>query len=98
MPDHCFKSYNRLVENLIDIEVAFNPDVNGLPLKQFINQSTFDEQMCSYDWPKENPILASTKWGDINKIVGLSISGVPIFSGTSEYGQDTFFPSNSSEK
>jgi hypothetical protein len=54
--------------------------------------------MCSYNWPKEIPIMSSTKKGDVNSIVGMSLSGVPIFSGTSELGQDAFFPANNSGK
>ncbi len=83
-----------LIENLIDIEVAFNPDINGLSLNTFGSQLILDEHFCRYDWPKSSPSLSTLKKGTAQSIVGFSLAGVPIFSGTSEYGKDALISFN----
>jgi len=35
---------------------------------------------------------------DIHKVVGIALNGVPLFSGTSEFGFDVFFPKKYNSK
>lgn len=93
-PDHCFKSATPLIENLIDFEVAFTPDISGISPSTFGTQSLYDDHFCRYDWPKSPPTLFTLKKGEVKSIVGLTLAGVPIFSGTSEFGSDAFFSNN----
>ena len=91
MPDHCFRTSSPLIENLIDFEVAFTADINGISPSTFGNQSLYDEHFCQYDWPISPPTLSTLKKGEVKSVVGISLAGVPIFSGTSEFGQDALF-------
>jgi hypothetical protein len=91
MPDHCFRTSNSLIENLIDFEVAFTADINGVSPSTYGIQSLYDEHFCQYDWPKSPPTLSTLKKGEVKSVVGISLAGVPIFYGTSEFGQDALF-------
>lgn len=57
-------------------------------------QAALDSQVCEYDWPStSSPPPGFTKYsGNLDGVVGVSLTGVPIFAGTSEDNKDPFYP------
>eukprot|EP00347_Sterkiella_histriomuscorum_P022464 403338394 len=98
LPNHCMQPTNMFpIENVIDFEVAFSLSSSQLSKKAMIAQNIVDYYMCSMDWINDSATLESKYsynkiQGDLGGIIGISITGVPIYSGTSELFYDAFYP------
>ena len=97
MPDHCFESNTRFpAENLIDFEVEFNIYSNLLSFNEQDSQTLADISLCGKAWTKDTQLMRKHKFikhsGTTDNIVGITLNGLPIYSGTSEFGYDAYFP------
>lgn len=98
LPNHCYKAIvNNPEPQVIDFEVLFNPDVSGVKNTEITTQVDMDLRQCTQEMGKDTTIPAENEFtlkdgNPDNRIVGVSLSGVPFFGGTSEHGYDAFFP------
>lgn len=82
------------MNNNIDFEVYFNPTFKSPSVVEITDQGDLDLQVCDLDWTSSNPVPPGfTKFsGDLNGIVGVSFTGVPILTGTTSDDVDPFYP------
>lgn len=95
LPNHCYKAPSQAPsENAIDFEVAFGTDIYGLPPVDPGTQKQIDDALCNNQWPAALPFLynETTPSNNSRQLVGVSLTGVPIFSGASEYNLDAIRP------
>jgi hypothetical protein len=81
-------------ENFIDVEVLFNPS-SIKPLKDYPTVSALNAQICKWNWAytQSAPEGYTKNGGDLEGVVGIAFTGVPIFGGTSEANKDPLYPS-----
>ena len=93
-PDHCYNSATLPQANDIDFITPFNPSPPGFVNVSITTQAVLDAQICSDIWPTKftNPAGFSQYLGNINGMVGIAFTGVPIFDGSSEANVDALFP------
>lgn len=92
-PSHCYYSSFSPVNNNVDFEVLFNPTFKTPASVSITTQGDLDNQVCDPDWPNTASPQGFTKYsGDLNGIVGVSFTGVPILVGTSTDDVDPFYP------
>lgn len=93
-PSHCYYSTFSPVNNNIDFEVYFNPTFKTPDPVAINTQGDLDNQVCDVNWPQlDNSPQGFTKFdGNLNGVVGISLTGVPILVGTTQAGVDPFYP------
>eukprot|EP00347_Sterkiella_histriomuscorum_P012707 403367527 len=96
-PNHCVDSSAKFPdENLIDFEVRFNIKADLLTQSAIDTQVAYQAQVCQSSWVEDSnfgSLYEFTKYtGTTDKVVGISINGVPILQGLSESGYDPYYP------
>eukprot|EP00347_Sterkiella_histriomuscorum_P016074 403354588 len=97
MPDHCMQSMNVFPEeNDIDFQVRYNIRPSELKTLDIYSQTQYDNYACSNIWLSEGNLMKEHKFelnsGETRSVIGISLNGVPIVSGTSELGYDALAP------
>ncbi|CDW88993.1 UNKNOWN [Stylonychia lemnae] len=96
-PNHCFQNQIQFpLENQIDFEVIFNLSPSLFLTLNLNSQVITNGVLCDLSFIGD--LVYNTNYqfvlhsGNIQAIVGIALNGVPIHSGTSEFGVDAFFP------
>lgn len=84
-PDHCISSKTKAHENQIDFEVYFNPRLRDPTPVSITTQAVLDSQVCTWNWPAhETPFGLTLYSGNVDGVVGITFTGVPIYGGSGE--------------
>lgn len=104
LPDHCyFAPSNPPMDYLIDFMVLFNTvpaKSNGyaVPVTSITTESQMNQQLCDSKWPRNSGMPDASHYvlnpgsASDDRILGITLNGVFLFSGTSEYEYDAFYP------
>eukprot|EP00347_Sterkiella_histriomuscorum_P009381 403341427 len=97
MPDHCFDSSVIFAqENNIDFEVRFNVKTSSLSKTSISTTTSALSYQCSSQWVDDSQLPAIYEYksysGTTQRVVGITLNGIPLFQGTSELQYDAFFP------
>jgi hypothetical protein len=96
-PSHCINSDVVVKNNDIDFEVYFNPTYTDFVPVSLTTSSAVNNQLCTWNKPTTLPPRGINKIkGVYNGIVGVAITGAPIYAGISESAMDPWYPSSGS--
>lgn len=88
-PSHCINSDVKVDSNPIDFEVYFNPTYADWINFAAGTQPLLDAQLCTWNKPVTSAPRAIIKnQGTFNGIVGVALTGAPLYAGLQENGQD----------
>lgn len=92
-PSHCLNSDVTPEANNIDFEVLYMPKYSDWSNVNLGSLSALNTQVCTFNKPSTTPPRSINKiLGNYNGIVGISLTGVPLFAGLTESSKDPWYP------
>lgn len=98
LPNQCYYSETHTPSAQdFAFEMYFSPYGTTFEIQQFPDQTSMDLQLCTSDWATSSTVNAQIDLEDesssnTDRVVGISLIGVPFYTGTYEDGYDFMRP------